>query len=757
MLETVFTSSVAECVDLKTAGQPQNAGNGPHSDRQLTTRITAVLAALAFAVIAATLYAGIKMNESALGIESGIIEKEINRVVVKTLDEQKSVALWDEAVDRIGRRDLEWIDNEIGSYLSGTYGHDRVLVLGSDGSVIYEHDRQGNRRGAMRDLAAARPLLEEIRSGQARHWVKRDGKFSTLEASEDQLAGASQLKAGANLLWLSDHAAVVSAMTVTPTHDLKLLQPRPPIIVSVIDLNPARLKLMGEDVNIRDLRLIKGDDGLIPISADDGAPIGSLTWTPQHPGRTFLTVLLPVILIVTIAGMLAGRYLVGRMTVLADRLRQSAADSHRLAFEDQVSKLPNRRAFQQKLENLCASNARPFAVAILDVDRFKEVNDTYGHETGDRLIAAVGARLLETIGDEGMVARLGGDEFAVVAMLPPKASADGLKRKLGKLFGAPFQLGPYRILASASIGLCVVSDTASPARVLREADTALYEAKARGRRQTVIYAPQMSDALRGRRVVERDLQDAIDKGHLYLLYQPLLAEAEDAGPEVEALVRWRHPQLGDLSPEAFVPIAEQSDLIVALGRAVFRMALEHLASWPAMRISVNISPRELRSSEFLRFVRDTCRTYGVAPARITFEVTEGVAIDDSGKANLLLQSLRALGFRVALDDFGSGYASLSFLQTYPLDRVKLDRSLLTGAGDQNVPTAVLEGAVSIGLKLGLEVVAEGVETEEQLAFVRALGCTHVQGFCISRPLRREDVAGFFGLGGSARKASITKR
>lgn len=725
---------------------------GRQSDRQLTTRITAILAALAFAVIAATVYAGIKMNQSALGIESGIIEKEINRVIVKTLDEQKSVALWDEAVKRIDERDNEWIDNEIGSYLSGTYGHDQVLVLGGDDAIVYEHDRRGGHGDAERALSVARPLLEELRSGRSRQWVKRDGKFSTLEASEDQLAGASQLKAGANLLWLSGQAAVVSAMTVTPTHDLKLLQLKPPIILSVIYLTPERLRLMGSDVNIADLRLIKGDEGLIPIVADDGAPIGSLTWMPQHPGKAFLTVLLPVILIVTIAGMLAGRYLVGRMTILADRLRQSATDSHRLAFEDQITKLPNRRAFQQTLEELCMSTARPFVLAIIDIDRFKEVNDTYGHETGDRLIGGVGARLGEMAGGRGMVARLGGDEFAVIVTHDPKLSADVLKRKLGKLFEAPFQLGPYRILASASIGLCTVRDTASPARVLREADTALYEAKARGRRQAVVYTPQMSEALRGRRVVERDLQDAIDKGHLYLVYQPVIAEAPCAGPEVEALVRWRHPQLGDLSPEAFVPVAEQSDLIVALGRAVFRMALEHLTEWPEMRISVNISPRELRSSEFLRFVRDTCRVYAIAPARITFEVTEGVAIDDSGKASLILQSLRALGFRVALDDFGSGYASLSFLQTYPLDRVKLDRSLLGGTGGGSIQNAVLEGAVSIGLKLGLEVVAEGVETEEQMAFVRALGCTHIQGFCISKPLAWGEVASFFGGGVKSRRA-----
>lgn len=737
---------------MKKAGQLPDAAAGRHSDRQLTTRITAILAALAFAVIAATVYAGIKMNQSALGIESGIIEKEINRVIVKTLDEQKSVALWDEAVKRIDEHDSEWIDNEVGSYLSGTYGHDQVLVLGGDGAIVYEHDRRGEHSDAQRALSVARPLLEELRSGRSRQWVKRDGKFSTLEASEDQLAGASQLKAGANLLWLSGQAAVVSAMTVTPTHDLKLIQFRPPIILSVIYLTPERLQLMGSDVNITGLRLIKGDDGLIPIVADDGTPIGSLTWMPQHPGKAFLTVLLPVILIVTIAGMLAGRYLVGRMTVLADRLRQSAADSHRLAFEDQVSKLPNRRAFQRNLEELCVSTARPFVLAIIDVDRFKEVNDTYGHETGDRLIAGVGARLHEMAGDHGMVARLGGDEFAVIVTHDPKVSAEVLKRKLGKLFEAPFQLGPYRILASASIGLCTVRDTASPARVLREADTALYEAKARGRRQAVIYTPQMSEALRGRRVVERDLQDAIDKGHLYLVYQPVIAEAPDAAPEVEALVRWRHPQLGDLSPEAFVPVAEQSDLIVALGRAVFRMALEHLTEWPAMRISVNISPRELRSSEFLRFVRDACRAHAIAPARITFEVTEGVAIDDSGKASLILQSLRALGFRIALDDFGSGYASLSFLQTYPLDRVKLDRSLLGGAGGGSIQNAVLEGAVSIGLKLGLEVVAEGVETEEQMAFVRALGCTHIQGFCISKPLAWGDVESFFSGGVKSRRA-----
>lgn len=735
---------------MKAAAEIWHAATVHDADRRLALRITAILTALAIAVIAASGYAGIEMNSAALRIESGIIEKEINRVVLKTLDEQKSVALWDEALERLKRHDSQWIDDEIGTYLTDTYGHDQVIILDGSGRIIYEHQRSPDHGNGARVLEAAKPLLDEIRKGTPRQWLKRDGNFGKQEGSAGDKDGAPTLKAGANVLNLAGEPAVVSAMTFTPTIDMRLLTKNRPVIVSVLRLTPSRLLRIGDDVNVKELRLITRsadlDDGLITLQADDGQPIGALSWQPQLPGRAFLTVLLPVLLLLTIGGVLAGHYLVGKITVLAGRLRFSANEARRLAYEDQISGLPNRRAFYESLEKCCQSKERPFVVALVDIDRFKEVNDSYGHETGDRLIEAVSTRLRDEIGECGLVARLGGDEFAIMGTLNTESDVVDLKQRLGKLFEAPFQLGPYRILSSVSIGLCVVTEEdVKPGNALRDADTALYEAKSRGRRQGVVYSAQMSNAARARRLIERDLQDAIDNGQLYLAFQPVQSAVSGALDEVEALVRWRHPQLGELTPDAFVPIAEQSNLIVSLGQAVFRMVLQQLAEWPQMHISVNLSPRELRSNEFLRFVRNSCRDNGIAPNRITFEVTEGVAIDDSGKANLILQSLRAIGFRVALDDFGTGYASLSFLRTYSLDRVKLDRSLLVGAGTDNAATAVFKGAVSIGRQLGLQVVAEGIESEEQLDFVRQAGCTHVQGYLLSSPLTPEEVERYYDM------------
>lgn len=739
---------------MNAVAEKMHAKAAPSGDRTLALRVTAILTALAIAVILASVYAGMVMNSSALAVESGIIEKEIDRLVIKTLDEQKSVALWDEAIERIGRNDVKWIDDEIGTYLVGTYGHDLVVVLDGKGHILYLKGRHDAERTSGHAIAAMAPLVDEIRGGAKRHWIRRDTNFLSQQAADSALAGAAKLRAGANLLEIDGQPAIVSAMTFTPTNDLSLAKRPTSAILSVLYLTPDRLKRMGDDVNVANLHVDgAGDgheDGLIPLRADDGKPIGALDWTPQLPGKAFLGVLLPVLILVTLGGVLGGHFLLAKITILANRLRVAASDARRLAFEDPVSRLPNRRAFQEAIEEYCAAEARPFVVALVDIDHFKEVNDTYGHETGDRLIEAVSARLKEDIGDWGIVARLGGDEFAIMGLLDNEDEAVLLKRKLGKLFEAPFQLGPYRILSAASLGLCIVTDAAArPSNVLRDADTALYEAKTRGRRQGVIYSSEMSSAARARRLIERDLPHAIETGQLYLAYQPVQSAQSGKLAEVEALVRWRHPQLGELNPDAFVPIAEQSNLIIGLGQAVFRMVLKQLIEWSDLHVSVNLSPRELRSSEFLRFVRNSCREYGVSPNRITFEVTEGVAIDNSGKAALILQSLRAIGFRIALDDFGTGYASLSFLRTYPLDRVKLDRSLLTGVGTDNAATAVFEGAVSIGRQLGLEVVAEGIESDEQLAMVRAAGCTHVQGYLLSSPLLPAELERNYGIGNSA--------
>ena len=720
------------------------------ADRKLALRITAILMGLAIAVIIGAVYAGIAMNSAALEIESSIIEKEIDRIVVKTLDEQKSVALWDEPLERIPRNDVAWIDEEIGSYLTGTYGHDLVIIEDGQGRIVYQHEKTPGIVSVVSALAAAKPLLEEVRGGSPRRWTKRDGNFSSQESSDGALEGAAELRAGANILQFSGEPAVVSAMTFTPTNNLDLRTPNPPIILSVKRLNPQRLTKIGNDVNVRDLHLAARDgakeDGVIALSADDGKPIGSLVWKQQMPGKAFLSYLLPVLLLLTLGGVLAGHYFVGKITTLAGRLRFTAEQARRLAYEDQVSKLPNRRAFHDRLKQQCAAQARPFVVALVDIDRFKEINDTYGHETGDRLIEAVSERLQLEIGDDGIVARLGGDEFAIMTSPRVECDAVSLKRRLGKLFDAPFQLGPYRILSSASLGLYGVSQAeAKPTDVLRNADTALYEAKARGRRQGVIYSAQMSNAARARRLIERDLRDAIENGDLYMAYQPVHAIGSNTENEVEALIRWRHPQLGELAPEAFVHVAEQSNLIVSLGQAVFGMVMRQLQKWPEMHVSINLSPRELRSNELLRFVRNGCREYGISPDRITFEITEGVAIDDSAKANLILQSLRSIGFRIALDDFGTGYASLSFLQTFPLDRVKLDRTLLGGAGSDKRATAVFEGAIAIGRQLGLEVVAEGIETEEQFNLAQKAGCTHLQGYLLSPPLLPKEVEQYFGI------------
>ncbi len=753
-IKTMLTSVVnaftgkAGAVEISVQTKIVRLAHG--ADRKLALRITAILMGLAIAVIIGAVYAGIAMNSAALSIESGIIEKEIDRIVVKTLDEQKSVALWDEPLERIPRKDLGWIDEEIGSYLTGTYGHDLVIIQDGTGHIIYQHERIPGTLSATQAIAAADPILNEIRGGARRHWTKRDGNFASQESTDGALEGAATLRAGANILQFAGEPAVVSAMTFTPTTNLKLRSANPPIIISVKRLNAQRLAKIGNDINVSDLRLVVGssaaDDGLIELEADNGKSIGSLAWKQQMPGKAFLSYLLPVLLLLTVSCVLAGHYFVGKITMLAGRLRFTAEEARRLAYEDQVSKLPNRRAFHDRLKQQCAGEARPFVVALVDIDRFKEINDTYGHETGDRLIEAVSERLKDEIGGDGIVARLGGDEFAVMTSPRVDCDASSLKRRLGKLFEAPFQLGPYRILSSASLGIYAVTrPDAKPTDVLRNADTALYEAKSRGRRQGVIYSSQMSNAARARRLIERDLQDAIENGDLYMAYQPVHAIGSNNGNEVEALIRWRHPQLGELAPEAFVQVAEQSNLIVALGQKVFGMVLQQLKKWPDMHVSINLSPRELRSNELLRFVRNGCREHGIAPNRITFEITEGIAIDDSGKANLILQSLRAIGFRVALDDFGTGYASLSFLQTFPLDRVKLDRSLLGGAEADKRAIAVFEGAIAIGRQLGLEVVAEGIESEEQFNLAQRAGCTHLQGYLLSPPLLAHEVEQYFGI------------
>ena len=427
--------------------------------------------------------------------------------------------------------------------------------------------------------------------------------------------------------------------------------------------------------------------------------------------------------------------------------RRSEARITYMAQHDALTDLPNRVLLRERMEHALAvtrSGGPDLAVLMLALDRFKEVNDTLGHPTGDTLLRAVAARLLGCARETTLIARLGGDEFAVIDYVTnPVVEATALAEKIRKALCDPFDLGDHQVIAGTSIGIAIAPrDGIDCDEILKSADLALYSAKGGGRGAFRFFEPELDQLMHARRNLERELRDALANSEFELHYQPFVNTRTGEISGFEALLRWHHPQRGLVSPAEFIPLAEETGLIVPLGEWVLRTACAEAAKWPAhLRIAVNLSPAQFRSKELVPVIVGALANSGITSQRLELEVTETVIMHDSEAVFAALGQLRKLGVQIALDDFGTGYSSLSFLQKFPFDKIKIDRSFveeLSSArdGSRQIARAVVRFAVS----LGKTTTAEGVETREQLDILRAEACGEIQGYYFSPPVHASRVA-----------------
>jgi diguanylate cyclase (GGDEF)-like protein/PAS domain S-box-containing protein len=406
-----------------------------------------------------------------------------------------------------------------------------------------------------------------------------------------------------------------------------------------------------------------------------------------------------------------------------------------LANHDALTGLPNRASFDAKLQQLLTTaDAEAFAILCIDLDRFKEINDVFGHATGDALMQEVGRRMQAAVGD-AFLARLSGDEFAVIdttATQPAKAAT--LAESLLERFADELTVGAQQLHVSLSIGVTMFPGDGSDAdTLLANADAALYRAKSEGRGTMRFFQAEMDQRLRERRALQLDLHAAGERGELQLHFQP---QARVKGEVVafEALLRWHHPVRGPIPPGVFIPLAEESGLIIAIGEWVLREACRKGASWNnPIRISVNLSPVQFRHGDLPTLVHSILIETGLAPSRLELEVTEGVLIDDFSRTVSILRRLKALGVRIAMDDFGTGYSSLSYLQAFPFDKIKIDQRFISNLNHDAQSATIVRAVIGLARGLDIPVVAEGVETKQQLEFLAAEKCDQVQGYLIGRP------------------------
>jgi diguanylate cyclase (GGDEF)-like protein len=419
--------------------------------------------------------------------------------------------------------------------------------------------------------------------------------------------------------------------------------------------------------------------------------------------------------------------------------RQAEARIRFMAHHDALTGLPNRLLFRERMEAALERIRRPsdaVAVLCLDLDYFKDVNDTLGHPAGDALLEAVAGRLRNRIRTGDLVARLGGDEFAILQFSEDQpADAESLAQRILEALRQPYDIEGQPAIVSVSIGIAIASESGVSADMLLKcADLALYRAKADGRGTYRFFEARMDAEIQARRAIELDLREALERSELEVFYQPLFELRRQKVSGFEALLRWRHPERGMVPPTQFIPIAEDLRLINPIGEWVLRRACDDAASWPDhVKVAVNLSPMQFRTEDLVPAVERALARSGLPAHRLEVEITESALLQNNEKVLSTLHQLRAIGVQIALDDFGTGYSSLSYLRSFPFDKIKIDQSFVREIGSRPDCLAIVTSIASLARQLGMSTIAEGVETAEQLAEIQAAGCDEVQGYYFDRP------------------------
>ena len=488
------------------------------------------------------------------------------------------------------------------------------------------------------------------------------------------------------------------------------------------------------------------------MAAFSVTPIAGVSSVVDTDGLTTLAVAIALVALLILAA--------GTSTRLVElRTRVSSEEQLRhLALHDALTGLANRRHFNETLQAECArldEQDTGFALLLVDLDRFKPVNDSLGHPAGDNVLRKVANRLRRAVREIDLVARIGGDEFAVIARGLCDAEAGKLLAdRIVDLLSRPFIIDGSPAEIGASVGLVFAPESGNDADSLtRNADVALYTAKREGRGRTCLFEPRMTEAIKHRRALEADLRQACMREDFHVVYQPVRETGSNRFTGAEALVRWTSPERGDVSPADFIPIAEQMGLLPRIGGLVLRLACTEAASWPSeLTVSVNLSPVQLLDPRLPQTISQALTESGLDPVRLELEITETALLGNDDLALSTLTQLRALGVRISIDDFGTGYSSLSYLHRFPIDRIKIDRSFVQRLPTDLSSVSIVRAIAQLGASLNMQITAEGIESSEQLLVISQYGCDHVQGFYICEPIRPSEVTRMFNADAGRRAA-----
>lgn len=625
-------------------------------------------------------------------------------------------------------------DTAIDRSLTTELGHDRAYVLAPNGKVL-RASADGRYAGFTfnhTDGAIVSPIIERLRHAIA------DVEFDDPALEWKDMVGLSQVEI---VSFGHGEVGFVGVRPIDPPEDATSYRDAGFLLASIKLIDQPFLAELGQYLGVTNLHRSSRPvaDASMPLLDRRGNVLGYLAWTPTLPARGLILEAAPALALLLAVGCALMGFLLASLRRTSLRLEASQAHATYFALHDPLTGAANRTLFETRLQE--AKDYRYLAetkvlLVAIDVDHFKEVNDTWGHAAGDELLKEVARRLRMEMPEEATVARLGGDEFAVIH---PGVISEGQARwicnRLLQCARAPIQITGERLEIGLSVGGALEPGDTSSEEMLRRSDVALYAAKMDGRDRFALYDPVMDQEKRERRKLEVELRNALLTGEgLHLVYQPIFSAKTNDIATAEALLRWMHPTRGMVPPDEFIGLAEECGVIEQLGNWVLREAVRFTVASGLPRVAVNFSPVQFRNERLAEEILGVLKEEGLAPDRLEVEITEGMLLQDSPQVQSALKTLRAAGVSVALDDFGTGYASISYLRNYEVDKLKIDQSYTRQILTDPAVAQIVRLVIGTAQALGMKITAEGVEDAKQRDTLTAMGCTYLQGYFFSRPL-----------------------
>ncbi|NEG86442.1 EAL domain-containing protein [Pantoea agglomerans] len=698
--------------------------------REVLVPLVAILL-LTFVGAGAALFVGTSLtNTEARHQQQRMIEASFSQSLNEHLRQLHSLSRWGPFEQHLAEgNSSRWLDENIGLWLYEMFGHQLILVLDQQNQIVRVW-----REGQPVSAPENDPLIGEV--------------------LQSPLVNDPARHDNADYARVTNRAAALAVGNIQrESNALPRFR-----LVSLKFLDDGYLTGLAERNQLQGLHFSDGtpQPGIgarYLLIAQAGEAVGYLNWIPSRPGAQMLRTIGPSTGLAVLAISLLCLYMVRRLWNSSVNLSQSMlrlgaseAQAQHLAFHDVLTGLPNRALVEDRLTQALALATRHdqrVALLLIDLDRFKTINDTHGHHAGDELIIAVAQRLSRIVRASDTVGRIGGDEFIVVMPdVDNIGQVHSLAQRIIDELSEPFTLFGSDVWSGASIGLALApKDGVDRLELMRKADIALYEAKSGGRGTYRQFERAMDESVRTRQTIAADLRTALHTHQgLEVWYQPLMDIGGQQMVGIEALLRWHHPARGLIAPGEFIAIAEETGLIIPLGEWVLAEACVTQQRFPELLVAVNVSPVQFRSTGFVERVMAIVSQNGGDPKRLELEITEGVLIEDEREARAIIVELRDAGFRIALDDFGTGYSSLNYLSNFPVDKIKIDRSFTQSLGVAENSVAIVESVVKLGHAMGLMVTAEGVETPGQMSALADAGCNQLQGYLFSQAVPADQLA-----------------